>query len=133
MEPCRIELPTAIDDRGDLTFANYGDHGPFPFEVKRAYWITNIPETAERGGHAHIHNHEAIVAVHGAFTVTLESPDGLAREYRLSRPDEALYVPPMNWRVIDRYAPDTICLVLASDPYDPEDYIRNMDAFRAYA
>ena len=131
--PRTIALPTAFDPDGNLTFADGGVANPLPFEVVRVYWVTDIPESAVRGGHAHVRNYEVLIAAAGAFTVTLEDQDENVTEFRLTRPDEGLYVPPLHWRIIDRYEPHAVCLVLASEPYDAEEYLRDKASFRVHA
>jgi UDP-2-acetamido-3-amino-2,3-dideoxy-glucuronate N-acetyltransferase len=129
--PRMIHLPTHRSDRGFLTVLEVEQL--LPFQVARIYLIVDIPTSAIRGNHAHRRCHELLVAARGAFTVTLESPDATKLEYRLNAPSMSLYVPPLYWRRLDRFADDSECLVLASEPYDSSEYIRDYGEFRSYA
>jgi mannose-6-phosphate isomerase-like protein (cupin superfamily) len=110
-----IDLPTHIDSRGHLTVV---EGGVLPFEVRRVFYMWGIPDGAERGGHAHRACHQVLVAVSGTFTVHVNK-----HEYRLLTPRKGLYLPPECWRRLDCFTPDAACLVLCSEPYDPDDYI----------
>lgn len=102
-----------------------------PFDVKRIYYIYDVPGGESRGGHAHKALHQLIVAVSGSFTVTLD--DGkIKRTYILNRPYQALLVVPGIWRTLDDFSSGAVCMVLASDGYSEEDYIRDYDEFLLY-
>jgi hypothetical protein len=124
---CRIiTLPRIKDPRGNLTFIEGGHH--VPFDVERVYYLYDVPGGAERGGHAHRDLHQAIIAVSGSFDVILD--DGFDRKkFRLSRSYRALYVAPMVWRELKNFSSGSVCLVLASAPYEEADYIREFDEF----
>ncbi len=126
-EPQLIELPTIPDERGSLTFAER--ESPLPFRPRRSYWVHGIPVGCERGGHAHQATHEAIIAVAGSFRLRLSNQAGVERSWHLGSPTQALYVPPMWWRVIDEYSEGAVCLVMASLAYDEADYIRRSEDF----
>ena len=99
-----------------------------PFEVKRAYYLYDVPGGESRGGHAHKALNQLIIAVSGSFTVTLD--DGkVKRTFTLNRPYQGLYVVPGIWRTLDDFSSGSVCLVLASEKYDAEDYIRNYNEF----
>jgi len=129
-KPRLVSLPTVTNPLGDLTFVD-GER-LLPFAIRRAYYIYGIPETTVRGGHASKTNEELLVALAGGFDVKLESQLGAASHFRLEDPTEGLLVPRLHWLVIDSYAPGSICLVLASELYDPSSYLRDYDAFRAW-
>lgn len=99
-----------------------------PFDVKRTYFLYDIPGGENRGGHAHRQLRQLIIAVSGSFTVTID--DGKTkRTFLLNRSNIGLFIVPGIWRILDDFSSGAVCLVLASDVYDPEDYIRNYDDF----
>ena len=120
---CRmIELPKIIDDRGNLSFIEGTVH--VPFEIKRTYFLYDVPEKSERGSHAHKNLHQFIVAISGSFDVTLD--DGFEKKkFHLNTASAGLYLCPMIWRLLDNFSSGSVCLVLASDFYSEEDYIRS--------
>ena len=115
--------------KGDISVVENGE--TVPFDVRRAYYLYDIPGGSERGGHAHKNLSQFIVAASGAFTVTLD--DGKDKKtYLLNRPYQGLLVKPGIWRDLSDFSSGSVCLVLASEKYDPSDYIRNYDAFLKY-
>jgi hypothetical protein len=129
--PRIISLPTHPSDQGSLTVVEIEQL--LPFRVARIYFIVDIPRHATRGGHAHGTCHELLVATRGAFTVTLESPVASKFSYRLEAPSTSLYIPPLYWRRLIDFVDKSECLVLASEPYDAKEYIRDYDEFRSHA
>ena len=124
-----IELPKIMDPRGNLTVAEQLKN--IPFEVRRVYWTYDIPAGEHRGGHAHKQCRELVVAVSGSFTVTLT--DGQTRStYLLNRPVQALLIETGVWRTLEDFSSGAVCLVLAEDYFEEEDYIRNYDDFLGY-
>lgn len=124
-----IELDKIIDPRGNLTVAQ--GHDKVPFDIRRAYWVYDVPGGESRGGHAHKHCREFIVAVSGSFSVTLDN--GHERcTYLLNRPWQGLLVGTGVWRTLDDFSSGAVCVVLASDDYDEADYIRSYDEFINY-
>ena len=102
-----------------------------PFDTKRVYYLYDVPGGVDRGGHAHKELQQLIVAASGCFTVELD--DGkVKRSFTLNRPYQGLYVVPGIWRVLKDFSSGSVCLVLASEKYDPEDYIRDYDDFLKY-
>lgn len=102
-----------------------------PFDTKRVYYLYDVPGGVDRGGHAHKELKQLIVAASGCFTVELD--DGsVKRTVTLNRPYQGLYVVPGIWRVLKDFSSGSVCLVLASEKYDPQDYIRNYDEFIAF-
>ena len=123
-----LELPKISDPRGNLTFIEGGRH--VPFEIKRVYYLYDVPGGAERGGHAHKHLSQLIVAISGSFDIVLD--DGhQRRRFHLSRSYSALYICPMIWRYMDNFSSGSVCLVLASSLYDESDYYRDYEQFLA--
>lgn len=127
LRDCRIiDLPKIIDTRGNLTFIEGGRHVPFP--IQRVYYLYDVPGGAERGGHAHKGLHQLIVAMSGSFDVVLD--DGHEKKrYHLNRSYYGLYVCPMIWRELDNFSSGSVCMVLASNLYDEEDYYRDYQEF----
>ena len=124
---CRlIELPRVQDTRGNLTFIE--GSRLIPFEIKRVYYLYDVPGGAARGGHAHKQLQQFIIAASGSFDILLD--DGSNRErHSLNRSYYGLYIPSMVWREIDNFSSGSVCLVLASECFDEQDYIRDYDAF----
>lgn len=127
LELCRIvELPRITDPRGNLTFIEGGRH--VPFDVRRVYYLYDVPRGAARAGHGHRKLHQLMIAVSGSFDVTLD--DGAAkRKYHLNRSYYGLYICPMIWRDIDNFSSGSVCMVLASDYFDEADYYREYADF----
>lgn len=125
-----INLPLITDGRGSLSFVE--NKAQIPFEIKRTYFLYHIPENTVRGCHAHKDLHQFIVATSGSFDVTLD--DGVEKKkYHLNSPNIGLYVCPMIWRLLDNFSSDSVCLVLASEYYSEDDYIRDYDKFISIA
>jgi WxcM-like, C-terminal len=121
-----IDLPRINDPRGNLTFIESSRH--IPFDIKRVYYLYDVPGGAERGGHAHKCLHEFIVALSGSFDVVLD--DGMEkRRFHLNRSYYGVYVCPMVWRELDNFSSASVCMVLASSIYDETDYYRNYEDF----
>lgn len=133
LELCRIvELPRITDPRGNLTFIEGGRH--VGFDIRRVYYLYDVPGGATRAGHGHRQLHQLMIAMSGSFDVTLD--DGRAkRKYHLNRSYYGLYICPMIWRDIDNFSSGSVCMVLASDYFDESDYYREyadfLDAVKA--
>lgn len=124
---CRmLSLPKISDPRGNLTFVE--SHNQIPFEIRRAYYLYDVPSGAERGGHAHKALHQLIIPLSGSFDIVLD--DGSTRRtLTLNRPWQGLYVCPMIWRELENFSSGSICMVLASEKYDESDYYRDYQEF----
>lgn len=123
-----LDLPKATDRRGNLTFIEGGKH--IPFDIRRAYYLYDVPGGSERGGHAHKALHQVIIALSGSFDVVLD--DGHEKKrFRLNRPYYGLYVCPKIWRELDNFSTGAVCLVLASEFYTEDDYWRDYSEFLA--
>lgn len=121
-----IQLPKILDLRGNLSFIEEGNH--IPFEIKRTYWIYDVPGGEVRGGHAYRENQEFIVALSGSFDVLLD--DGKEQKaFSLNRSYYGLYVPKGVWRQMKNFSTNSLALILASTVYDENDYIRNYEEF----
>ena len=121
-----VSLPKITDPRGNLTFVEGGNQ--IPFSIERVYYLYDVPGGAERGGHAHKGLHQLIIAMSGSFDVVLDDGKNKKRIH-LSRSYNGLYVCPMIWRELDNFSSGSVCMVLASNRYDEEDYYRNYDEF----
>jgi hypothetical protein len=123
-----INLPKILDARGNLSFVEENDH--IPFQIKRSYWIFDVPGGEKRGGHAYKENQEFIIALSGSFDIILDN--GINREsYSLNRSYYGLYVPKGMWRQMENFSTNSLALVLASTKFDTSDYIYNYDEFKA--
>lgn len=123
-----IDLPVISDPRGDLTFVEGGNH--IPFDIKRVYYLYNVPVDSERGGHAHKELEQVIFALSGSFRLKLDDGSHTS-EYWLRDPRQGVHIRNLIWREMDCFSQGAVCMVLASLPYDEEDYYRDYDAFRA--
>ncbi|WP_299427260.1 FdtA/QdtA family cupin domain-containing protein [uncultured Meiothermus sp.] len=121
-----LTLPKVSDPRGNLTFVEENRH--VPFEIKRVYYLYDVPGGEGRGGHAHHELEQLIIAASGSFDIILD--DGYVRHrFHLNRSYFGLYVPRMIWRAMDNFSSASVCLVLASNFYDEVDYIRDYTEF----
>jgi WxcM-like, C-terminal len=128
LDLCRIvDLPKITDARGNLTFVEGGRH--VPFDIRRVYYLYDVPGGSERGGHAHKGLHQLIIAMSGSFDVLLDDGRGKKR-FHLNRSYNGLYVCPMIWRELDNFSSGSVCMVLASNLYDEADYIRDYAEFK---
>lgn len=125
-----IELSRHHSDRkGTISVVQNGD--TVPFNVKRVYYLYDVPGGESRGSHAHRELSQLIVAASGSFRVTLDDGD-VKRSFVLNRPYQGLYVAPGIWRDLDDFSSGAVCMVLASDVYRAEDYIRDYDEFQEF-
>ena len=121
-----IQLPQIADPRGNLTFIEGARH--LPFEIKRVYYLYDVPGGATRAGHGHKVLHQLLIAMSGSFDVVID--DGYAkRKHHLNRSYYGLYICPMIWREIDNFSSGSVCMVLASDYFDESDYYRDYQQF----
>lgn len=128
IERCRVvDLPKISDPRGNLTFIEGGRHAPF--DIMRVYYLYDVPGGAERGGHAHKKMQQLIVAMSGSFDVVLDDGE-MKKRVHLNRSYVGLYVCPMMWRELDNFSSGSVCMVLASTPFDEADYIREYEEFQ---
>jgi hypothetical protein len=124
--PDPIELPRIVDARGNLTAIEGGVH--VPFSIARVYYLYDVPGGETRGGHAHRKNVAFLIAAMGSFDVVLDNGRD-RRRIHLNRAYFGVLVPIMVWRELDNFSSGSVCLVLASDPYAEDDYIRDYKGF----
>lgn len=127
IQDCRVvSLPTIHNRKGNLTYVEARRH--VPFEIRRVYYLYDVPGGAERGGHAHRALHQFIIAMSGSFDVKLDNGTE-QQKYHLNRSYMGLYICPMIWRELDNFSSGSVCLVLASAPYREPDYFRNYQTY----
>lgn len=121
-----IKLPRFLDTRGNLSFVEQKNH--IPFEIKRIYWIYDVPGGEARGGHAFLQNEEFIIALSGSFDVIID--DGSEKKsFTLNRSYYGLYVPKGLWREMENFSTNSLALILSATIYDANDYVRDYDEF----
>lgn len=124
--PQILDIPIAHDQRGNLSVVEGGEL--IPFDIKRLYYLYDVPGGATRGGHAHRNLRQLIIAASGSFDVILDN--GVSRQkFSLNRSYKGLYIPVMTWREIENFSSGAVCMVLASEHFDETDYIYEYDAF----
>lgn len=124
-----IDIPKIKDNRGNLSVI---EKNLLPFSFKRVYYLYDVPSGAYRGGHAHIFQQEFLIALSGSFNVILQDKLGEKKIITLNKPNQGLLIPNMIWRELDNFSSGAICLVVASDVFDENDYIRNFKTFINY-
>tara|TARA_B110000046_G_scaffold160761_1_gene174066 strand:+ start:217 stop:630 length:414 start_codon:yes stop_codon:yes gene_type:complete len=122
-----IELPKIKDPRGNLSF--FENSNQIPFDIKRTYWIYDVPGGEIRGSHAFKESHEFIVALSGSFDVVLHDGEKEVK-FSLNRSYFGLYVPNLLWRRVENFSTNSLALIVSSIPYNSNDYIRNFDEFK---
>ncbi len=129
VEDCElISLPKITDPRGNLTFIEGNEH--IPFDIKRVFYLYDVPTGESRGAHAHKTLHQFLICLSGSFDVAVD--DGKTKSiFHLNRPWSGLHIPPMIWAAEINFDPGTVCLILVSDIYDESDYIRDFDDYRS--
>lgn len=130
VDDCKIiQLSKHHRPQGNLTVVENGKD--VPFDVKRVYYLYDVPGGATRGGHAHRELSQLLVAVSGCFSVMLDDGHN-QRVFQLNRSNVGIYIAPGIWRVLDDFSSGSVCLVLASERYDASDYINDYDEFVSY-
>mgnify|MGYP003306794105 FL=1 len=125
-QPTIIELPKFLDARGNLSFAQNNTH--IPFEIKRTYWLYDVPGGESRGGHAYRETEEFVIALSGSLDVIVD--DGKEKKtFHLNRSYYGLYIPKGIWREMTNFSTNSLALEFASTNYNPEDYIRDYNEF----
>jgi dTDP-4-dehydrorhamnose 3,5-epimerase-like enzyme len=125
-----INLPKIEDPRGNLTFVEENNH--IPFDIKRVYWVYDVPGGEVRGGHAFKKNKEFVIALSGSFDVIIK--DGKTRKkFSLNRSYYGLYIPNMLWRSLENFSTNALAITLSSSVFDASDYIRDFNKFKQLA
>ena len=122
-----VELPKFLDARGNLSFVEQNNH--IPFEIKRTYWIYDVPGGESRGGHAYKKNQEFIVALSGSFDVIVDDGNN-QKKFTLNRSYYGLDIPAGLWREIENFSTNSLALEFGSEHFNKEDYIRNYEQFK---
>jgi dTDP-4-dehydrorhamnose 3,5-epimerase-like enzyme len=122
-----IELPKILDKRGNLSF--FENSNQIPFDIKRTYWIYDVPGGELRGSHAFKKSHELIIAISGSFDIVLHDGNK-EKKYSLNRSYHGLYVPNLLWRRLENFSTNSLALIVSSISYNEDDYIRDFEEFK---
>lgn len=125
--PYWIEFPTFSDERGSLSVVEASEQAPF--QINRLYYLYDVPPDSVRGRHAHRELEQVMIAVAGSLDLVVETRSG-REEFHLDAPTEGVYIPKLAWRELSDFSSDAMCLVVASRPYEPDDYIHDYDQFK---
>ena len=128
MKPYIIDFPKIHDPRGNLTFLQGLQQ--IPFEIKRTFWIYDVPGGEVRGGHAYNSQKEVIIALSGSFDVIITNKEGVTEKFSLNRSYYGLYVPARTWRHIENFSTNSLALHISSESFSEEDYIRDFEEFK---
>ena len=122
-----IEIPKIEDRRGNLSVI---EKDCIPFEIKRVYYLYDVPSGSYRGGHSHKNQSEFLIALSGSFEVVLDDSI-IKKRLTLNKPNQGLLIPKGVWRELENFSSGAVCLVLASDVFDENDYIRDYNLFKS--
>lgn len=125
--PRIVQLPIVHDQRGNLTVIEGARD--IPFDIKRVYYLYDVPGGSMRAGHGHYELEQVIIAMSGSFDVTVDSGIGFRERFHLNRSYFGLYIPKRMWREIDNFSSGAVCMVLASTLYSEADYLRDFATF----
>ena len=123
-----VNIPKVEDHRGNIAVI---ENDVVPFEIKRVYYLYDVPSTAQRGGHAHKEQIELLIALSGSFDVILKDGKN-TQTVTLNKPDKGLLIKTNVWRELENFSSGSVCLVVVSDVFNEEDYIRNYDDYLQY-
>lgn len=126
--PHLLHFPKITDPRGNLTFIQNFD--TIPFEIKRVFWIYDVPGGEVRGGHAYKTQQEIIIALTGSFDIIVVGLDGKEHKFNLNRSYFGLYIPKNHWRHMENFSTNAVALHLSTDAFNEEDYIRDFEQFK---
>lgn len=127
LNKCKIiEIPKIKDVRGNLSVI---EKDVLPFEIKRVYYLYDVPSDASRGGHAHKEQFEFLIPLSGSFNVNIKTTNTHTKVFTLNKPNQGLFINNMVWRDLNNFSAGAVCLVIASDIYIESDYIRDYEVF----
>lgn len=121
-----LDIPKIEDPRGNLSII---EKNVIPFSIKRVYYLYDVPSGSYRGGHAHKELQQVLIALSGSFNVVLKDQFGNEEIVTLNKPNQGLLIPTMVWRELEGFSSGAVCLVIASDVFDEDDYIRDFNGF----
>jgi hypothetical protein len=130
-KPGIIQLPKISDARGNLSFLQSSDQ--IPFEIKRVFWIYDVPGGEKRGGHAFKTQQEIIIVLSGSIDIIVVDQNGNETKFCLNRSYSGLYVPPLHWRHLENFSTNSVSVHLSDSDFDEEDYIRNYEQFKSFS
>jgi len=123
-----IDIPKITDPRGNISVI---EKNTLPFDIKRVYYLYDVPSDASRGGHAHKLQLEVLIALSGSFEVKLDNGENV-KTIMLNKPNKGLLIPVGVWRELENFSSGSVCLVMASDVFDEDDYIRDYNDFKLF-
>lgn len=123
-----INIPKILNTEGNIAVI---ENKIIPFEIKRVYYLYDVPSSSKRGGHSHKKLNQVLIALSGSFDVVLKDGDEI-KKMTLNKPDKGLLITPNIWRELENFSSGAVCLVLASNVYEEDDYIRDFDEFKNY-
>lgn len=127
--PGIIQLPKIQDARGNLSFLQNSEQ--FPFEMKRVFWIYDVPGGEKRGGHAFKIQQEVIIVLSGSIDIVVVDPKGIEMKFCLNRSYSGLYIPPMHWRHLENFSTNSVSVHLSDSEFNEADYIRNFELYKS--
>jgi len=130
-KPGIIQLPKISDVRGNLSFLQNSDQ--IPFEIKRVFWIYDVPGGEKRGGHAFKTQQEIIIVLSGSIDIIVVDQNGNETKFCLNRSYSGLYVPPLHWRHLENFSTNSVSVHLSDTDFDEGDYIRNYEQFKSFS
>jgi hypothetical protein len=122
-----IDIPKIENEKGNIAVI---ENDAVPFQIKRVYYLFDVPSSAQRGGHAHKNLNQVLIALSGSFDVVLKDGN-VTKTITLNKPDKGLLITRNIWRELENFSSGSVCLVLASEVFNEEDYIRDYDEFLA--